>query len=66
MLCSLSTKLGSNELQEIGALEETLGVTLLAFDCHALDHAPIDKAKVERINDLEEKLGVALVAVKPQ
>ncbi len=63
MLCSLSTKLGSNELDEIGTLEEQLGVTLLAFNCHALDAAPIGTDQVAEIHDLEEKLGVALVAV---
>jgi len=63
MLCSLSTKLGTNELDEIGTLEEQLGVTLLAFDWHALDPAPIGAEQVTRIHDLEEKLGVALVAV---
>ena len=65
MLCSLSTKLGTNELDEIGALEEQLGVTLLAFNCHALDPAPIGTDKVSRIHDLEERLGVALVAIEP-
>lgn len=63
MLCSLSTKLGDGELGEIGALEEELGVTLLAFNCHPLDPATIDDDQLTRINDLEEKLGVALVAV---
>lgn len=35
MLCSLSTKLGDTELAEIGALEEELGVTMLAFNTEA-------------------------------
>jgi hypothetical protein len=65
MFCSsLSTKLGSNELQEVGALEEQLGVALLAFNCHALEAAPIANEQVAQIRDLEERLGVALVAVK--
>ena len=63
MLCSISTKLGEAELGEIGALEEELGVTLLAFNCHPLDPARIDDGQLSRIAALEERLGVSLVAV---
>ena len=38
---------------------------MLAFVCHPLDPATIDKDQLGRINDLEEKLGVSLVAVRP-
>ena len=63
MLCSLSTKLGDQEVREIGALEEELGVTMLAFNCHVLDPAAIDDRQLTKINALEERLGVSLVAV---
>jgi hypothetical protein len=63
MLCSLSTKLGEQELAEIGALEEELGVTMLAFNCHPVDPAEIDDRQLTSIKDLEEKLGISLVAV---
>jgi sugar phosphate isomerase/epimerase len=63
MLCSLSTKLGEKELAEIGALEEELGLTMLAFNCHPIDPAPIDDRQLSGIRDLEERLGVSLVAV---
>jgi sugar phosphate isomerase/epimerase len=63
MLCSISTKLGDKDLKEIGALEERLGVTLLAFNCHPLDPAAIDEGQLTKIKALEEKLGVSLVAV---
>jgi hypothetical protein len=63
MLCSISTKLGDGDLEEIGVLEEQLGVTLLAFNCHPLDPADIDDGQLTRINELEERLGVSLVAV---
>jgi sugar phosphate isomerase/epimerase len=63
MLCSLSTKLGEKELAEIGALEEELGVTMLAFNCHPADLAPIDDRQLTSIKELEEKLGISLVAV---
>jgi hypothetical protein len=64
MLCSLATKLGDDQLGQITALEEELGVTMLAFVCHPLDPAPIGKVEIARINELEEKLGVSLVAVR--
>jgi len=63
MLCSLSTKLGEKQLAEIGALEEELGVTMLAFNCHPVDPAPVDERQLGSIKELEEKLGVSLVAV---
>lgn len=63
MLCSLSTKLGEKELAEIGVLEEELGMTMLAFDCHLADPAPIDERQLTGLKELEEKLGVSLVAV---
>ena len=64
MLCSLAAKLEDDQLGQIAALEEELGVTMLAFVCHPLDPAPIDKDQLGRINTLEEKLGVSLVAVR--
>ena len=64
MLCSLATKLADDQLAQIAALEEELGVTMLAFVCHPADPAPIGTDKVARINELEETLGVSLVAVR--
>ena len=63
MLCSLTTKLGDDQLAQIGALEKELGVTLLAFSCHAVDPAAIDDGQLGRLRELEDKLGVSLVAV---
>jgi sugar phosphate isomerase/epimerase len=63
MLCSLATKLGDKDLAEIGALEEELGVTMLAFSCHPVDPAEIDDRQLASIKALEEKLGISLVAV---
>jgi len=62
MLCSL-TKLGDDQLAQIGALEKELGVTLLAFSCHTMDPAAIDDGQLGRVKELEEQLGVSLVAV---
>jgi hypothetical protein len=63
MLYSLSTKLGDKELAEIGVLEEELGMTMLAFNCHPVDPAPIDDRQPATTKELEEKLGISLVAV---
>jgi hypothetical protein len=65
MMCSLATNLDDGQLEQIAALEDELGVTMLAFVCHQLDPAAIGKEKVARIAGLEEKLGVSLVAVRP-
>jgi hypothetical protein len=64
MLCSLATKLDQGQLQEIESLEKDLGTPILAFACHQMDAAPIDAAQVDRLKELEDRLGVALVAVK--
>jgi hypothetical protein len=63
MLCSLSTKLDEAGISQISALEEELGVTLLAYQCHPLDPAALDEGQLTKITALEEQLGVALVAV---
>jgi hypothetical protein len=64
MLCSLATKLDQGQLAEISSLEKELGTPILAFACHPMDAASIDTAKIDRLKELEGKLGVALVAVK--
>ena len=62
MLCSLS-KLRDEELGQIGDLEKELGVTLLAFSCHAADPASISDDQLAKIHELEKTLGISLVAV---
>jgi hypothetical protein len=65
MLCSLSTKLGSEDLQAINALESELGTPLLAFSCRAdLKPADITNDQLAMIKTLESKLGLSLVAVR--
>jgi len=64
MLCSLATRLDEGQLGEIASLEKDLGVPVLAFACHQMDPAPMDAAQVDRIVELESRLGVSLVAVK--
>jgi len=37
---------------------------MLAFSCHAVDAAAFSDGQLTRIKSLEDKLGVALVAVR--
>ena len=63
MLCSLS-KLEEKDLDEIRALEKDLGKTVLAFSCHKTDPAALDDDKLARLQALENRLGMSLVAVE--
>ncbi len=64
MLCSLATSLDRGQIEEIETLAKDMGTPILAFACHQTAAADIDDAQVQRIKDLEGRLGVALVAVK--
>jgi len=64
MLCSLATKLDQDQIQEIEMLAQDMGTPILAFACHQMDAASIDAAQIDRIKALEDRLGVALVAVR--
>ena len=64
MLCSLATKLDQGQISEIESLARDLGTPILAYSCYQADAASMDDAQIGRIKDLEDKLGVALVAVQ--
>jgi sugar phosphate isomerase/epimerase len=64
MLCSLATKLDQDQIAEIETLARDVGTPILAFACHQADAAPLDPAQIDRLVELESRLGVALVAVK--
>lgn len=63
MLCSIATKLDEGQLGEIRALEQELGMTVLAFGCHKVEPAEASDEQIARIKELESRLGVSLVAV---
>ena len=63
MLCSLS-RLDPSTVTEIQALEKDLGKTLLSFSCHDIQVAEVREEDLAKINALEDKLSVSLVAVK--
>ena len=57
MLCDIARNLGDDQLQLIRALEEDLGLTIVAFSCRSLD-----PAREERLSALMEELGPQLQA----
>jgi hypothetical protein len=64
MLYSLSS-LKAKDLKSIQKLEEELGSPLLAFSGVPADGAKISRDKLRKLRALEKKLGIVLVAVKP-
>ena len=62
MLCSLSN-LKENTIHEIQALENDLGITVLAYSCHKTEPAIIDANKLKKIQTLEKNLGLSLIAI---
>jgi len=63
MLCSLATKVTDETIATINALEKDLGKTILAFRCHNFKPSDLGDAELKRIQEVEAKLGVSLVAV---
>lgn len=63
MLCSLATKVNEETIATINTLEKDLGKTLLAFQCHNLKPSELSQAELQRIKEIETKLGISLVAV---
>lgn len=64
MLCSLSSKLDDSALKSIRNLEQELGRTLLAFNCHDVKPSELNDAELSKIRNLEKSLAVSLVAVE--
>ncbi|HMK93585.1 MAG TPA: hypothetical protein VK576_11350 [Thermoleophilia bacterium] len=63
MLCTLVGKIGEPELEEIKRLEGELDMTILAYSCYQAEAASVDDRQLARIRELEERLGLSLVAV---
>ena len=55
MLCSIAPKLEEDRLKEIKALEQELGLTIVAFACRS-----VDPAREERLRKIEAELGPVL------
>jgi len=57
VLCEIARRLGDDKLQRIKALEEDLGLTIVAFSCRSLD-----PAREERLSALMAEFGPQLQA----
>ena len=64
MLCSIATKVDGSTLQSINDLEKGLGKTLLAYSCHDLKPSELSADELSKVQEVEKKLGVSLVAVE--
>jgi len=85
MLCDIARNLDEERLRQIKALEDDLGLTIVAFSCRSLDAAreervralmaelgPLlhaepaepDEVQLGRIREIEETMGLSLVAVR--
>lgn len=64
MLCSIANDINNETLQAIIDLEKELGKTLLAFKCHDLAPTLLTSEELSRVEEVEKKLGVSLVAVE--
>lgn len=62
MFCSLST-LSETSLKEINQLETEISFPLLAFSSHDVKSAILPDDALKKVQDLEEKLGISLLAV---
>lgn len=62
MLCSL-TNLNDQDLNAIQELEASLDKPLLAFTCRTYEAAELTSEELGRIQDLENRLGISLLAV---
>jgi hypothetical protein len=62
MICSLSN-LSENDLKEINQLETEIKAPLLAFSCHDVSSAILTDDALVKVEALEKKLGISLLAL---
>lgn len=63
MLCSLANNITESTLKTIQDLEQDLGKTLLAFACQEMKPSALNSEQLQKVQEVEKKLGVSLVAV---
>lgn len=64
MICSLTSNIDEATLKTVSDLEKDMGKTLLAFSCHAVNPSTLSADELQKVQDVEKKLGVSLVAVE--
>lgn len=62
MICSYAA-MDESKLDSLQQLEKELGQTLLAFSCHEMKPAQLTPEQLERVQALENDLGVVIVAL---
>ena len=63
MLCNYSS-IDEVTLKEINDMEQSLGVKLLAFSCYDPSIANLDAEQLDKLQQLEGKIGARLVAIQ--
>jgi len=63
MLCTLESALNETQMAEIKNFESEAGINLLAFRCFNSNPAKLDEEKLAKLQQIEKKLGICLVAV---
>jgi hypothetical protein len=64
MICSITNNMDEATLKSLTDLEKDLGKTLLAFSCHDVKPSMLSADELQKVQDVEKKLGVSLVAVE--
>ena len=62
MLCSIA-ELEFAGIEAVRTLEEKLGKMILALKCHEVKPETITDEELSQLQELEEKLGITLVAI---
>ncbi len=62
MICGYA-KLDQDKINALQGMEKDMGTILLAFSCQAIKPAELTSEQLERIKEVEEELGVVIVAV---
>ncbi len=63
MICNLS-RLDEAKIDAVRAVESKIGKTLLAFSCSDISPADLSAEELNQIREMENKLGLVLIAVK--
>ncbi len=63
MICNLS-RLDEAKIDAVRAVESKIGKTLLAFSCRDISPADLTAEELNQIREMENKLGLVLIAVK--
>lgn len=66
MLCAISPKLTEQHLSALQNLEQELDRPVLALSCQQAPPAQLTAEQVQKLQEMEKKLGMTLLAVEPQ